>query len=127
MTKQAHYAVYESGGAIFGIVSQPLKAKAPKNAIRIPCPVNDARYYVDVATKTLHAKRKVTAQPIVNGLTVTLDGLPAGLVVMTNGQQATTDGGPLTIHYDLPGKYVIWLRGHSHFIDTTLEVALGDP
>lgn len=124
MTKQAHYAVYESDGAIFGIVSQPLKAKAPKNAIRIPCPVNDARYYVDVATKALHPKREVTAQPIVNGLTVTLDGLPAGLVVMTNRQQATTDGGPLTIHYDLPGTYAISLRGHPHFIDTTLEVTI---
>jgi len=127
MTKQAHYAVYESDGAIFGIVSQPLKAKAPKNAIRIPCPVNDARYYVDVATKALHPKREVTAQPIVNDLSVTIDGLPAGLVVMTNRQQAITDGGPLLIHYDLPGTYAISLRGHPHFIDTTLEVALGDP
>ena len=124
MTKQAHYAVYESDGAIFGIVSQPLKAKAPKSSIRITAPVDDARHYVDVATKTLHAKRELNAQPVVSDLSVTIPGLPAGLWVMTNRQQATTDGGPLTIHYDLPGTYAISLRGHPHFIDTTLEVTI---
>ncbi|MCF2913380.1 hypothetical protein [Halomonas sp. Cn5-12] len=127
MGKQAHYAVFGSDGVIFGIVSQPLRVKAPKSSIRITAPVDDARYYVDVATKTLHAKRELNAQPVVNGLSVTINGLPAGIWVMTNGQQATTDGGSLFIQYDLPGTYAIYLRGHPHLIDTTLEVTLGDP
>lgn len=115
-----HYAVAEPSGRIAWVSKGPY--------LYIPCDdtVRDDTHYVDAATGEIHAKRPIDAEQSIDGLTVTLAGLPAGLTVATNGLDTVTDGTPLVISYDLPGTYEIRLSGHIEYLDRIEEVTVGD-
>ena len=114
------YAVADPKGRISWVTTGPYLYIACDDTVR------DDTHYVDVATGEIHAKRPIDAEQSIDGLTVTLAGLPAGLTVATNGMDTVTDGTPLVISYDLPGTYEIRLSGHVEYLDCTEEVTVDD-
>lgn len=114
------YAVADPKGRISWVTTGPYVYIACDESVR------DDTHYVDVATGEVHAKRQIDAALSIDGLTVTLAGLPAGLTVATNGMDAVTDGTPLVISYDLPGTYEIRLSGHVEYLDRVEEVTVDD-
>ena len=114
------YAVADAEGRISWVTSGPY--------LYIACDesVSDDTHYVDIQTGEIEAKQAFDIQPVIEGLTVTLAGLPAGLAVVTNGMDTLTDDDPLVITYDVPGTYEITLRGHVEYLDRVEEVTVGD-
>ncbi len=117
---QYRYAVADPKGRISWVTAGPY--------LYITCDdtVRDDTHYVDVDTAKIHAKRPIEAEQSIDGLTVTLAGLPAGLTVATNGMDTVTDGTPLVITYDVPGTYEIRLSGHIEYLDRIEEVTVDD-
>ncbi len=115
-----YYAMAGPGGRIIQVTNGPYLYIACDDTVR------DDTHYVDVATGEIHAKRPIYAEQSIDGLTVTLAGLPAGLTVATNGMDTVTDGTPLVITYDLPGTYEIRLSGHIEYLDRVEEVTVDD-
>ncbi|MDW0357723.1 hypothetical protein Q8G38_00165 [Halomonas venusta] len=95
----------------------------------IPCDssVMDDTHYLDVEKNEIRHKRAIDLKVSVSGLTVTIDELPIGLTVETNGFSAVTDSEPVAISYDVPGTYQIRLSGLVEYLDYTEEVTVGDP
>lgn len=114
------YAVADPKGRISWVTTGPYLYIACDESVR------DDTHYVDVGTGEIQPKRPIDAEQSIDGLKVTLAGLPAGLTVATNGMDTVTDDTPLVIEYDLPGTYTIRFSGHVRCLDHELEVTVGD-
>ncbi|WP_438455435.1 hypothetical protein [Vreelandella venusta] len=115
------YAVHTTDGAIVRTLT------TPHGYIECDDSVSDATHYVDVDALEVKPKRPLEPQLGVDGLTVKVTGLPAELTVTTNDVETITDGEPLTITYDVPGTYEIRLSGSIQYLDSDVEVIVGDP
>jgi len=95
----------------------------------VPCgeEVSDTTHYVDTNTWQPVEKGEVSPTVGVLGMTASVEGVPAGMVVEANGSSGTTDGEVLNIHFDVPGTYTITFRGSIEYLDHSLEVTVGDP
>ncbi|WP_447896058.1 hypothetical protein [Vreelandella sp. GE22] len=93
----------------------------------VPCAdeVDDRTHYFDGHDIVL--KKPLEYEVEHAGLSVTLTGLPPGLLVDTNGQSAQADETPLTIEYDVPGTYALSFSGLVEYTDVGVEVTVGDP
>lgn len=114
------YAMVDDDGAILQITHGPYRY------IKCAEYVTDDTHYADEAS-VIHEKRPLTFDETVDGLTLTLSGLPAGLRATTNGMETVTDDEPLVIEYDVPGAYEIKLSGHVEYLDRVEEVTIGEP
>lgn len=114
------YAVCDLKGVIRSIVS------GPYYYVECDSDVMDDTHYQDVETKQLRPKAPLGYTTEINDLTVTIDALPSGVRVETNGREMVTDHEITEIEYDVPGIYTISLSGHVEFLDETLEVTVGD-
>lgn len=114
------FAVYDDHGRIVRVIAGPYDY--------LPCDesVRDDTHYVDVDAGEIQPKRPLETHQGVDGLTVTLMGLPAGLAVATNNMETVTDDQPLVIEYDLPGTYTVRFSGHVQYLDHEMEVTVGD-
>lgn len=124
-----HYLFYDADGRITAQFSAPSARYARRQGQRYALASGHesaATHYVDVATRQVRAKRTLDIDQHVEGMTVTLDSMPAGVTVATNGKQAVTDGTPLVITFDVPGTYHIQLVGHIEYLEETLEVTVDD-
>lgn len=64
--------------------------------------------YVDIPSGRVLSKTRVVAEPEIEGLTVTLSGLPVPCVLQVeNGMRTEILDGLATIEFNLPGEYVI--------------------
>lgn len=116
-----HYAITDPKGRITQTMSVPYLL------LRCDESVRDDTHYADVSTGEIHSKRPLEMDQEIEGLTVTLAGLPAGLSVTANGMATVTDDDPLVITFDVPGTYSIELTGHVEYLDRVEEVTVGDP
>lgn len=114
------YALTDETGQIMQVVNGPYRY------IKCTGNVMDNTHYADEAG-VIHEKRPLTFDETVDGLTLTLSGLPAGLRATTNGMDTVTDDEPLVIEYDVPGTYEIKLSGHVAYLDRVEEVTIGEP
>ncbi|QHD48495.1 hypothetical protein CTT34_01665 [Vreelandella aquamarina] len=124
-----HFLFYDADGRITAQFSAPSARYARRQGQRYALASGHesaATHYVDVATRQVRAKRSLDIDQRTDGMTITLDGIPAGVTVATNGQQAVTNGAPLVITYDLPGTYEIRLSGHIEYLDRVEEVTVDD-
>ncbi|UQI38800.1 hypothetical protein [Vreelandella venusta] len=117
------YAVHTTGGTIVRTLT------TPHGYIECDDSVSDATHYVDVdaSPHIIKARQPLDLQISVDDLTVTIEGLPAELTVITNGVETISDDEPLTITYDVPGTYEIRLSGSIQYLDTEVGVTVGDP
>lgn len=113
------YAMVRPDGRITQIMT------APYWLLACDATISDDTHYADMATGAIYPKRMAEVAQSVDGLTVTLSGLPAGMTVSSNGMSTMTDDDPLVIDYDLPGTYAVELSGHVEYQDTTVEVTVG--
>ena len=113
------YAIVDDAGRITQLYST--------NSYFVPCgdDVSDTTHYAD-SEHVIQDKRPLEFELTAEGLTVTLEGLPAGVTVATNGLDTDTDGEPLAIAYDVPGTYEITLSGHVEYLDHVMEVTVDD-
>ena len=88
--------------------------------------VFDHTHYYDEATREIRPKLAFDYVLDIEGLTVTLTGLPEGVLVETNGMDTLTDDKPVVITYDVPDTYEIQLSGCPECLNTGLEVFVGD-
>ena len=114
------YALAMSDGRIRGVT------KGPYLYVRCDETVDDVTHYLDVSTGEIHLKQALDFELTINGLSATLEGLPAGLTVEANGMEADTDGESMSIEFDIPGTYSIHLTGLVKYLDQVLEVTVGD-
>lgn len=120
MNKESYsYAMADLNGQIFQITTGPY--------LYIECDetVSDDTHYIDVSTGEIKEKLTLTLNKTIEGLTVTIFGLPAGLTAATNSMETVTDGEPLVVEYDIPGNYTITLTGRVEYMDHELEVTVG--
>ena len=124
-----HFLFYDADGRITAQFSAPSARYARRQGQRYALASGHesaSTHYVDVATRQVRAKRSLELSQRIDGMTITLDGIPAGVTVATNGQQVVTDGTPLVITFDVPGTYRIQLNGHIEYLEETLEVTVDD-
>lgn len=61
----------------------------------------------------------------VNGMTVTMTGLPAGCVVRVGADELETDELPTEIEFEVAGTYLLRIDGGAKHTDENLEVTVG--
>ncbi|SDI27793.1 hypothetical protein SAMN04487867_10458 [Vreelandella titanicae] len=88
--------------------------------------IADDTHYVDTQTDAVLAKSELEFKVSVDGLAVTIDGLPEDLTVTANNMQVMTDSTPLVVIFDVPGAYSIELGGRIDYLSQVVEVAVGD-
>lgn len=123
------FAFYDDEGGITMILEAPSKKFAlcqAKDFVECDDSVTYDEHYVDVQEKAIREKRHIDAGYVSAGLALTLEGLPKGLNVVTNGVNTVTDNEPLIIEYDLPGTYTVRFSGHAQYLDHEMEVTVGD-
>lgn len=112
------YAVVEQSGVINSIYSSPYQF------IQCGEEVSDTTHYVDMATLDVKEKAPFEYALHVHGLTVILEGLPAGVTVSANAMQVLTDSEPTEIAFDVPGTYSITFSEKVEYLDHTVNVTV---
>ncbi|QPI65942.1 hypothetical protein [Vreelandella venusta] len=112
-----------------GEISQVITGGARYIEVPEGSDISDDSHYVDVTTtpNEIRKREEISFGLKIEGLVVTLTGLPVGLTVSTNKLSTVTDNEPLLIEYDVPGTYRIALSGRVNCLDRELEVTVGDP
>lgn len=113
-----NYAMVQPNGQIMQVTSGPYRF------IRCDETVTDESHYV-TDDDVIELKRPVELDISVEGLTVTITGLPLGIKIETNGMETEADDEPLIITYDIPGSYHIFMSGHVEYLNRSLEVEVG--
>lgn len=129
MALKAHYALYNEDDSIFGIVTQDISQPPPENSIKVYKLIDDRLFYIyrdSMGSPWLKRKEELNYSISYERYSVRLKGLPDGLLVLTNGTQAVTDGEEVIVNYDIPGTYKIHIRGLAKYAETVLEVTIGD-
>lgn len=111
-----------------GEISQVITGGARYIEVPEGSDISDDTHYVDVTTtpNEIREREEIPYDLKVEGLVVTLTGLPTGLAVSTNKLSTITDNEPLLIEYDVPGTYLITLSGRVNYLDHETEVTVGD-
>ncbi|GEK52330.1 hypothetical protein [Vreelandella venusta] len=119
MEEVFYYAMTDYRGQILQINSGPYRY--------IPCEpdVMDDTHYVD-EEGVIQPKIPIALDYIVDGLSITFNGLPDGLHVSVNGSSGVTDDEPLVAEFDIPGSYTFYFTGLAKYKDHTEVITLGD-
>ncbi|MGP9417286.1 hypothetical protein ACT3R4_18060 [Halomonas sp. AOP7-E1-9] len=114
------YAVAKQTGEILQVITGGFRyIEVPEEE-----DVHDTTHYIDISNDEIKAKQKIMIRSKINGLSLTMSGLPSGLNVETNGMAIITDDEPLVIEYDVPGIYQVALSGRVDYLDEVLEVTV---
>ncbi len=114
------YAFVSGDGRIESILSGPMRY------IECSSETRDTTHYFDNTLGVIREKEALNYQQNISGLVVTIEGMPSGVRVETNGMETVTDNEPLVIEYDVPGTYTISFSGHVRYLDHELEVTVGN-
>jgi hypothetical protein len=114
------YAVCDSEGSILRILYGPL------HYVECDESVSDDTHYFDVKEGEIKIKLDLDVTYNVNGLSVTLYGIPDGMTVETNSTLGFSDGDNFEITYDVPGDYNVTISGLANYKEKELEVTVGD-
>lgn len=131
----SRYALFYSNGEIEAVITIPhdqLKAQKTggKNAISIgKKSVSDTTHWVEFSSGRAKVKKKtnINSKYKVDGLSLSFKDLPAGTRVATGGGEAISDEQGVSIEFDVPGIYAIWFYPPPQYLNTNLEVTIGDP
>ncbi|MGB2092316.1 MAG: hypothetical protein ACPH2J_10530 [Akkermansiaceae bacterium] len=121
-------AVHGEDGEILRVISclpgqAPLQAGFGEAYVVVAHDVFDDTHYVQNGK----AVKKTALSPtvLVNGMTATISGLPAGLTVSWEGEGGVTDTEPLEVDHDEPGTYTLHVSGGAAHLPVIIEVTLG--
>lgn len=84
------------------------------------------KYYVRVSDELVIEKDTLNLTTHVEGLMVTVSGLPDGSLISVNEMSATPESEALSIEFDLPGTYTIEIEPPVQYLAQTLEVTVND-
>lgn len=84
--------------------------------------VSDITHFYNTDTSQIELKHELQYTISVDGLEVTISGLPENLYVHTNNMHTMTDSEDLVVEYDIPGIYTIELSGRAEYLITTIDV-----
>lgn len=123
------FAFYDTDGRITTLLTAPSKGFADLqdgDYLEVGEEVSPDSHYIDLEVGECKPKTVLSPQIVVEGLTATLEGLPAGLNVTSNQMSTVTDDSALVISYDTPGLYQVEFRDNVEYLDHELEVTVGD-
>ncbi|MBT2771304.1 hypothetical protein J7J47_03550 [Halomonas sp. ISL-60] len=89
--------------------------------------VSDITHYYNTDSQEIEHKMDLQYDIQINGLEVTITGLPTDLNVYTNNMHTQTDNEDLIIEYDIPGLYKIEISGRAEYLETTIDVEVSEP
>jgi len=126
------WAIYESDGRIDSIFRGAeqqalLQLEEGNRLVEVTEDVTDETHFVDLDgdTPISKSKRAFDVSYGVAGLTVTLQSLPYGSVVMVGPLETVADESPVEIEFDAPGTYEIRIYPPPQYRDEVLEVTVG--
>jgi hypothetical protein len=119
-------AVFDSGsGKIESVVSgSPEFIKKQGNFIECDSDVSDTTHYVSGGK--VKKKTAFTYQVKLQGLMLTIEGLPVNTMITVGAYSVLTDNKPTVIEFDIPGTYTVTLNGLIGYLEEDLEVTVGD-
>lgn len=120
------YCFYDASGAIISLMRAPSRDMVDlqgKPYLECDETVSDTTHYV--LEGAVVEKAPFACTQTISGTTITLEGLPAGTTVRTEGQEIVADDQPTEIAYEIPGTYTLELSGSVPHLDETLEVTVG--
>ncbi|KFF48088.1 hypothetical protein GY26_15945 [Gammaproteobacteria bacterium MFB021] len=110
------YAIVEDDGTISRVHSTPdLYVEASPD-------VTDATHYYDRDSREIREKLPAEVSASVDGLTITLVGVPVGALVDIRGHRQQAESDTLTVEVDAPGQYDIRVHGVPRYLDAALTV-----
>lgn len=92
-------AQFDESGAITQILT------APYGFIEADESVNDATHYVDVPTRTIHAKQECAPIITVSGLFVVITALPIPCTLIVHNDRHDITDGIAELSFNYPGEY----------------------
>ncbi|MDF3917530.1 hypothetical protein P3W43_01530 [Salinicola salarius] len=110
------YAVVEENGFISAI------HQTPDRYVEATADIRDDTHYFDLDSETIQPKATPDIQASVDGLVVTLTGVPVGAIIAVNGISDTADAETFEIDLEAPGAYQIRVYGVPAYREQTLTV-----
>jgi hypothetical protein len=123
------YILYKDSGEITNLLSIPesmLNDQLSDGIYALECDdsVLDTTHYV--SNNEIFKKKALEYTLNIDGFTVAIDGLPAGLLVEIRGVSVVTDDDPTTIEFDKAGIYTLQIYGSVEHLDENLELKIGN-
>lgn len=127
------YAAYEPSGEIWGIYQAPKDSVGEKEEGRdwVLIPEGETicttTHYVEPSTKERRLKETYAPRVDVDGLSVEITEIPAGVRMnVYDGSEykggVVSEGGPITLEMDSPGNYQLHFCGSPYAIDYRMEL-----
>ncbi|WP_110665210.1 hypothetical protein [Salinicola halophilus] len=98
---------------------------APNRYIEVGSEVSDTTHYFDHDADEIRKRESYELEQSLDGLTLTLTGLPDGTRATVAGHQDIARDGALKVEFDQPGSYNVFLEAGPRYMDCEFDVEVG--